>query len=469
MKLTFRALIVICALSLAAGCSQAATVAPSATPLPSVVPSTGFDKLIPAAQTFISQLAKGDFASATSRFDDTMKGAAPAATLQQIWQQLISQFGAFKQQTGTRTNEISGYRNVFVTCEFANQTVELEVTFNTQDQISGFHIVTPSTNATETPYTPPAYVNTGSFHEADVTVGSGQWALPGTLTEPDGSGPFPAVVLVHGSGPNDRDETIGPNKPFRDLAWGLASQGVAVLRYDKRTYAHKTLFAPDVLAKLTTKEETTDDALSAIQLLRQTAGIDSKRIFVLGHSLGAMMAPRIGQQDPALAGLIIMAGPTRPLEDLIVDQVTYIYSLNGGPTSAQVGLLAVLKAEVAAVKDPNLSTSTPTSDLPLGKPAAYWLDLRGYQPAEVAKSLNMSLLVLQGGRDYQVSATKDFPGWQAALAGKANATLKLYPALNHLFMAGNGPSTPTEYSTPGHVSPEVVSDISQWISGMPAK
>jgi len=469
MRRLFRALIVVCALSLAAGCSQAATVAPSATPLPIVVPSTGFDKLIPAAQTFIGQLAKGDFAGATSRFDDTMKGAAPAGTLQQIWQQLISQFGAFKQQAGTRTNETAGYRNVFVTCEFANMTVELQVTFNTLDQISGFHIVTPSTNATSVPYSPPPYVNTGLFHEADVTVGSGQWALPGTLTEPNGSGPFPAVVLVHGSGPNDRDETIGPSKPFRDLAWGLASQGVAVLRYDKRTYAHKDLFTPDILAKLTTKEETTDDALSAVQLLRQTAGIDTKRIFVLGHSLGAMLAPRIGQQEPALGGLIIMAGPTRPFEDVILDQYTYLYSLNGGPTSAQVGMLAVLKAEVAAVKDPNLSTSTPASDLPLGIYPVYWLDLRGYRPAEVAKSLSIPLLVLQGGRDYQVSAAKDFPGWQAALAGKANATLKLYPALNHLFITGNGPSTPTEYTTPGHVSPEVVSDISQWVLKAPAK
>ena len=188
-------------------------------------------------------------------------------------------------------------------------------------------------------------------------------------------------------------------------------------------------------AALTVKEETTDDALLAAQLLRQSPGIDPKRVFILGHSLGATVAPRIGQQDPALAGLIILAGLTRTLEDTVLDQVTYLYSLSGPLTDQQKADIEKLQAAVARVKDPNLSSAVPASDLPLNIPAAYWLDLRGYHPEEVAKGLSMPLLVLQGERDYQVSPTKDFPGWQTALAGKANATLKLYPGLNHLFIA----------------------------------
>jgi hypothetical protein len=125
-------------------------------------------------------------------------------------------------------------------------------------------------------YQPPAYAVPSSFHEKNVTVGAGtEWALPATLTLPVGNGPFPAIVLVHGSGPNDRDETQGPNRPFQDLAWGLASQGIAVLRYDKRSRVHPGKLT--ALANLTVKDETIDDALAAVALLRETPEIDPKR------------------------------------------------------------------------------------------------------------------------------------------------------------------------------------------------
>ena len=305
---------------------------------------------------FVDQLAKGDYASATARFDAAMLKSAPEAKLKEIWEQLLGQVGAYQQQTGTHTAEAQGYRIVFVTTQFEKAAIDVQVVFNKQDQISGLFFK-PAAGASSTPqaYNPPAYVKTGSFHESEVTVGSGEWALPGTLTLPEGSGPFPAVVLVHGSGPNDRDETIGPNKPFRDLAWGLASQGIAVLRYDKRTRAHASQFTPDVLARLTVKEETVDDALLAAQLLRQTQGIDPKRIVILGHSLGAMLAPRIGQQDPTLAGLIILAGPTRPLEDITADQFDYLYNLDGTLTDQENSDLQAVKTQAARVKDPNLS------------------------------------------------------------------------------------------------------------------
>ena len=112
-----------------------------------------------------------------------------------------------------------------------------------------------------------------------------------------------------------------------------------------------------------------------------------------------------------------------------------------------------------------MSERVPANDLPLNLHPAYWLSLRGYQPAELAKSLAMRIFVLQGGRDYQVTAAGDFPAWQAALAKKTNATLKLYPKLFHLFMAGEGPSTPQEYLVEGHVSAEVVQDIAGWVRG----
>ena len=416
---------------------------------------------IASAQEFVDLLAQGDYTTAEEKLTRQMKAALPASTLEELWSSLQKQAGAFQQQTGTHTDRIQGYDVVFVTCQFEQMPLDVKVVFDASGLIAGlFFVPAQSTTA----YEPPAYVKTGSFHEQEVTVGSGEWALPGTLTLPAGDGPFPAVVLVHGSGANDRDETLGPNKPFRDLAWGLASQGIAVLRYEKRTkhYAAKMVALQNTI---TVKEEVTDDALAAVALLRQEPEIDSQRIFVLGHSLGGMLLPRIGAADGQIAGLIALAGPTRPLEDTIAEQVTYIVKLDGKISEEEQAALDKLAEQVERVKDPQLNAAVSPSDLPLSWPATYWLDLRGYNPSETAKSLAQPMLILQGGRDYQVTIY-DFDIWKTALSSRANGQLKFYADLNHLFITGQGPITPDEYMIPGHVAEQVINDIAAWIKGI---
>ncbi len=419
-----------------------------------------FKKFKVMAQMFVGQLLKGDFTAAASRFDDQMKNVFGEDKLKESWLNLVMEAGSLLQMNPTQTAEAEGYKIVIIRCQFQQVIIDIQVVFNDQEQIGGLNF-TP----TKMDYSPPEYVNESAFHEVDVTVGEGKWALPGTLTLPEGSGPFPGVVLVHGSGPNDRDETIGPNKTFKDMAWGLASKGIAVLRYDKRTFTHAKQFTPDLVEKLTGKEEAIDDALLAVQLMRQTEGIDPKQVYLLGHSLGATLAPRIGQEDPELAGLIIMAGITRSLEDTILDQFTYIYGLADTMAEQQKTELEELKEKVARVKSPDLADMSP-QDLPLGISAAYWIDLRDHNPADIVKTLNMPILVLQGERDYQVLKTEDFEGWKAALNHKPNAAFKLFPKLNHLFIEGEGNSTPQEYLIEGHVKEDVVNTIAQWIESI---
>lgn len=418
------------------------------------------DGLNQIAQELIYQFVKGDFTGAYRRFDGNLAQAMPEDRLKDTWLQLVSLAGSFQKISNCQADEKQGHFIVTVTCRFERASFDILVVFNQSGQIAGLNV---QLDQAATTYNPPSYVQVEAFHQVEVTVGSGEWALPGTLSMPNVGDPYPAVVLVHGSGPQDRDETIGPNKPFRDLAGGLASRGIAVLSYEKRTKAHAAQFTSELIARGTVQDETIDDALSAVRLLRQTEGIDPQQIYVLGHSLGATLAPRIGRQDPSIAGLIVMAGMTRPMEDTILDQFTYLAGLSGAMTDSQKRDLEDLRVKVARVKDPHLSDQVPAKDLPLNLPPAYWLDLRGYQPAEVAKSLRMRILVLQGGRDYQVTAKGDFPAWQNALQGKSNATLKLYPKLFHLFIAGEGPSTPQEYLVEGHVSEDVVQDIARWI------
>ncbi len=432
---------------------------PTATPTPSPTPTpmAGPDP-IGIAQSFLQAMAKGDYAAAEAMEDPTMAAAAPAAALAQIAGSLVAQYGAFQSLGSPTLASPPPQANVTIPATFAYAVVDLNVAVSPEGKVTGLH--RGSVTMTFTP-TPAPYVNPQSFTESDVTVGSAPWTLPGTLTMPKGTGPFPAVVLVAGSGPADRNETIGPNKPFQDLAWGLASQGIAVLRYDKRTlvYGQQMAQLPDI----TVKQETTDDAVAAIGLLRSTPKVDPSRVFLVGHSLGAYLAPRIAAQVPGqLAGIAMLEAPSSSLLQLLLIQTQYLISLQGTPTEQEQQQLDTIKQQVALAESPDLSPSTPASELPGGVPASYWLDLRTYDPLKTAASLNIPMLFTQGGRDYQVPPSQLQP-WEQALAGKSNVTFKVYPNLDHLLFAGTGPSTPSEYTVPNHVAGEVVSDLAAWV------
>jgi uncharacterized protein len=296
----------------------------------------------------------------------------------------------------------------------------------------------------------PDYGKPDTFTEREVTVGEGEWKLPGTLSVPKGAGPFPAVVLVHDSGPLDRDETVSATKMFKDLAEGLASRGVVVLRYEKRTRQYQSRMAG--LTRYTVGEEVVDDAAAAAALLRTQSQVDPKKVFVVGHSLGAYVAPRIADEDGKLAGLVLLAGNVRPLVDVMIDQLQAV--------GAQQGAIEQAKAVQAKVK--KLERGDEDSPAVAGAPAMYWLDLKEYNPAEQAKKLGIPMLILQGERDFQVGMT-DFGLWKAAVGNSPGVVMKSYPKLNHLFIAGEGKSTPAEYAKPGHVSVEVVDDIAAFV------
>jgi dienelactone hydrolase len=419
-----------------------------------IAPAAGpSDPSWPARQ-FIDFLAKGDFAAAQSLLNADLAPRLPPARLQQIWQGVQKQAGAYQRSGSVQTQPGQKSDMVILTCIFEEMQLDARIPVDKEGRIAGL------TFLPHVDYSPPDYVKTDSFHEQEVIVGSGEWSLHGTLTLPNGNGPSAAVVLIAGSGPADRDSTLGPNKPFRDLAWGIASRGIAVLRYNKRPNEHPEEVGK--LANLTVKEETTDDALLAVALLRATPGINGKKVFVLGHSLGATLAPRIGKADPGIAGLIILAGTTHTLLEEFVPQFRHNLTLHGPMTGQQQKMLDTLAQQVARANDPKLSASTPREEMPLGVPASYWLDLRGYHPEKMAQDLPQPMLILQGERDYQVTM-EDLSTWKTALAGRTNVQFKSYPKLNHLFMEGEGVSSDEEYTKPGHIPAVVVDDIANWI------
>ena len=299
--------------------------------------------------------------------------------------------------------------------------------------------------------------------ERDITVGADGYRLPGTLTLPvqaSENSPVPCVVLVHGSGPNDRDETIGPNKPFRDIARQLAEQGIASLRYDKRTKVYGADFVP-AGREVDYDTEAVDDAVAAVALAATLPEVSRDSVFLLGHSLGGTLAPRIAERSKALAGVIIVAGMARALEDAVVDQVTYLASL-AGESAESKAQIAILKEQAANVKKLDTYDFNPALPLPLGLPASYYRMANKYKPAEVAARLSIPILIVQGERDYQVTML-DFALWRFNLLRSRNACFKSYPKLNHLLQEGSGKSVPMEYQTASPVSREVTDDIARFI------
>ena len=406
------------------------------------------------SEKFIKLLDDGKFQEGAGNFDKTMTEELTPEMLQEAWKALIAQLGPFKGTINSRAEKEGKYNIIFITCELEKGAVDIKLVFNNKQQISGLFFLPVQSVS----YEPPDYISKESFTEEEIMTGCEEWLLPGTLTIPDGDGPFPAVVLVHGSGPNDRDETIGPNKPFKDLAWGLASRGIAVLRYEKRTKEHGTKMA-SMEKELTVKEETVDDALAAVLQLKDMDKIDKNKIFVIGHSLGGTVIPLIGLGDEDIAGLIILAGAARPLEDLMIEQYEYIFSLDGNIDETEEEKLEKVREGVSLIKSDGLAE---TDRVILGAGANYWLYLRDYEPAEEAKGLKMPVLILQGERDYQVTMD-DFEKWEDALKEKDDVEFKVYPELNHLFISGKGKSTPDEYQMAGHVAKYVIEDISNWI------
>jgi dienelactone hydrolase len=412
-----------------------------------------------AARAFLGLLAKEDFAEARKEFDETMLKAMSQESLADVWKKLVDRLGPFQKLDKARQEKVGLYEVAIVTCVFAKDKIDARVAYKDK-KVSGLFFVPVKSDVV---YAAPSYVKKDAFRELDVTVGSGEWALKGTLSLPTGIGPFPAVVLCQGSGPQDRDETIGPNKPFKDIAWGLSSRGIAVLRFDRRAFTHGKKIA-DMIDKLTVKEEVIDDVYAAVALPKQRQDIDASQIFVLGHSLGAMLGPRMALGNPDIRGLILMAGPARPFGDLIVYQYEYLFSLEGPLSEKNKTELAKIKEQVARANDPKLSPEVPAKDLPLGMPARYWLSLRGDSPPDAAKKLKRPMLILQGERDYQVPL-EEFQVWKKALSERKDVSFKSYPRLNHLFMegAGTGKSQPKEYNQVGHVPMEVIDDIAGWV------
>lgn len=409
--------------------------------------------LIDRSTAFEAQLRAGDYAPVLAEMDENCAAAISADQLDAIYTSLTPALGDYLEAYGSsvRYAEASaGTLTVSIYSKYQLYGTETRFTYNQDDQISGLYIQLCSL--------PGPLEETDAFTEEVLEVGA--HGLSGKLTLPKGVEKPPVAILLPGSGAHDMDETIGAaaNKPFRDIAHGLAERGIASIRFDKRFYAYPALAATE---GITIEHELLEDAQAAIELAAAREDLDRDRIYLIGHSLGGMAAPRLAAEDGRVAGVVLLAGSPRNLADIVVDQ-SFEALEQAGLSSAEI--LAQIEP-VEAERDAILALDT-GSDLNatlLGQPAGYWLSLNGLQPDRYAAELACPMLILQGADDFQVYPDRDFAAWQQLLEGHDNVTFRLYEGLNHLFMPSEGIRAVTDYDRENHVDPAVLDDIAAFL------
>ena len=415
------------------------------------------------AEAFVTAMANGDFEAATAMFDPTMKRALPEAKLENdVWNVVIEQAGAFIGVHEIENSLVDGYYVCFTTSRHEIRGVTLRVVFSENGLVSGLFIDGYQTIAGD-------IAQREGFTEYPIVIGEGtDFPLHGILSMPDNvSGKIPAVVLVHGSGAQDMNETIYENKPFLDIAEYLASNGIAVIRYDKRTFTHWAKITEHFGGGATIWEETIEDAILATAILKSDPRIDENKVFMLGHSLGGMLAPRIHAEGGNFAGIISLAGSPRTLLEISYDQTMAL--INEMPESAEktaaLSQMETYDEQIQALM--NLSDddakNTPMSG---GVSFYYYKEMEEKPVFDYLQKIQIPFLIIQGEKDFQVYADKDYVLWQELLAGRSNATFKLYDGLNHFFMKSTGKNIAEfqeEYKVASHVDSRVLLDIVEWI------
>jgi len=416
------------------------------------------DKTYPEiALEFLTEIKEGNLNAAYTYFSSEMKSQFSLIQFQNTWDTILSLYGDFQSIDNTSESVEEGYEIIFVNCTFSsNYYIIFKIVFEQTKEISGFWTEKIESLTT---YSTPSYADISSFTESNVIIGEEPWKLPGTISIPNDEGPFPCVVLVHGSGPSDRDETVVVNKPFKDISWGLTSNKIIVLRYDKRTYVYPE--ETGSLKNLTLKEEIIDDVNSAIDFLKSYDKVDQSRIFVLGHSLGAMTVPQIASTNDDISGIMMLAAPARGLEDLFYDQIVYLAELDGVIDETEQNNINLTNQSLEKIKSLNISED----ELVLGAYKPYWEYLSNYNQLNTAEKLTIPILMIQGLRDYQVTYEDDYLLWNDTFSDNTNVLLKTYDSLNHLFITGVGTPTNTEYLLEGHVAEEVINDLINFIKG----
>jgi len=405
---------------------------------------------------YVSQFVKGNFSDFYKDCGTKLQKSITQDDLVKGWNKIIQSLGTPGASPISVYSKQSGYDVVTSTVACTLYNIKVTITYGSDGKPAGIW-------SSYAPKDPPAPQSTEKWEEVSVKIG--EYELPGMLTLPKGVQKPPVVILIQGSGSTDMNESLGtaPNRPFEDIAHGLAMQGVATLRYNKRTYQYPSGGGDTI------QYEMLDDAAAAVKLLGSDSRVDTNGIYLLGHSLGGMMAPKITADNPQIKGFISMAGSLRSLQDLSLDQNKAVIAAEASLSEQQK---SAMLAQVQAELDKTKTLDDGGTGYIMGMPTNYWKSLNAISSADIVKSLNVPMLILQGSADFQVYPDKDYKLWQTALDGRSNVTFKLYDGLSHLFMPNqipaNGAPDTSVYNAPNHIDSRVIADIVAWVKNCAA-
>ena len=411
------------------------------------------------AEKVFEQIRNREFSKVTAQFDTNISGRMDTTKLRVLWDKLLPLVGPFKNVIGIENVPKDSNNSVIQHLQFEKRKIDFKLVYSDNGKIKGILFLPEMPRER---YKLPNYYQPELIKDSSLSIQNGPFRLPGILTKPNKAGRFPLVLLIHGTGPNDKDETVGPMKIFKDISVGLASKGVAVYRYDKRTRTYSVISALN--KKLTIDDESIEDVIAAVKILKSNPSIDSNAIYLCGHGMGGMILPRIAKKLPEIKGLIYLGANARPLEDIFYDQTAYILSYDTLIKDHKAYIDSIRK-ETSKIK--TLHEKDLDSTYIFRFPHSYWLDMNKYNPVMTAKELKTPMLFLFGARDYQVTDV-DINLWKDGLKS-TNVEFKTYINLSHFFIDGIGKSLPSEYNKSGNVDIEVINDISKWILSISKK
>lgn len=424
--------------------------------------SEGFseENAIAKAGSVYGHLVGGEFEAIVDMLDDTVKAMLSAEAIATGYAGEVESIGAFREIVDAKAAQTGDAITVVLVAGHEKGQIRLTCVFSQEGAITGIGIANLGVE-TETADPLPLELPIGAEERKVILHAGTEKELTGALVLPKGyAEETPVVVMAHGSGISDLDETIGPNKPFRDIAYGLAEHGIASIRYDKLHYAHPELASVDT----TIDDEYTDTVLEAYAVMR--AEEELGRAYLLGHSEGGMLTPYLMKKSGgAFDGGIIYAGTPRQLWELMYDQS--IAMLEGQPEEVIATTIAQLdgeKEKLAAMDE--MTEEELRSATAFGMLGPYVYHMGKIDPIAIALENDAPLLIMQGEEDFQVYFEVDFAAWQEGLKDMGSrVTYKSYPGLNHIFMEARGSikDAMEAYSVPDLVDDEVIADIADWV------
>jgi hypothetical protein len=417
------------------------------------------------AQALFTLLRLTEYETITKQFDTTLLKATPVQLAKQ-WMKTVDKLGDFRSIRNTTSEQFATGELVTVEADFDRVLLDVKFSFTEQHLLNGVAFA-----PTGPKYQTPKYVRLDSIEERSITVNADKYTLPGILTLPKfipQGVKIPVAILLHGAGAEDKDRTSGPVKPNKDLALGLAMQGIASIRYEKRIklYALKGKESET----FTVNDEVIDDAVAALQLARTLAGempIDASKIVVIAPNLAATLVPRIYEKDkqknafaPRFVGAVMVAANHQKWLETVRSRFTKAFQLDGNITSEERRVLSTLEKEITLVNSNELSPKTSTEKLPFNLPGSYWMDIRKYDHVQAITNAPFAMLFLHGEKD-RYMGFEEFTAWKERAGKKQNTTFKSYPDLVNLLLPKPPENEVSE--KPSNIPSEVIMDITTWI------